>query len=193
MAISYLINNTLIRLFDIIFSVIGILILSPLLISVYLLIYFQNGSPLFFQERVGKNMQKFTLVKFRTMYIGTEQCATHLVEKRSTTYSGRILRKLKIDELPQLWNVILGQMSIVGPRPCLFNQKELIKQRILLNIFKSKPGITGLAQIKRIDMSDPIKLARIEQIMLKELNIFNYFLYIFLTTVGLGFGDRIKS
>jgi len=192
MARFYSINNILIRLFDIIFSVIGILILSPLLISVYLLIYFQNGSPLFFQERVGKNMKKFTLVKFRTMYIGTEQCATHLVEKTSTTYSGRILRKLKIDELPQLWNVILGHMSIVGPRPCLFNQKELIKQRRLLNIFKSKPGITGLAQIKRIDMSEPIKLARIEQIMLKKLNIFNYFLYIFLTTVGLGFGDRIK-
>ena len=192
MARSSSINNVLIRIFDIIFSVFGILILSPLLISIYLLIYFQNGSPLFFQDRVGKNMKKFTLIKFRTMYIGTKECATHLVEKKSITYLGQILRKFKIDELPQLWNVFLGHMSIVGPRPCLLNQKELIKQRRLLNIFKSKPGITGLAQIKKIDMSEPIKLAKIEQIMLKKLNIFNYFLYIFLTTFGYGFGDRIK-
>ena len=149
MARSYSINNVLIRLFDIIFSVFGILILSPLLISVYLLIYFQSGSPLFFQERIGKNMKKFTLVKFRTMYVGTKECATHLIEKSSTTYSGQILRKLKIDELPQLWNVILGHMSIVGPRPCLCNQKELIKQRRLLNIFKSKPGITGSCPNKK--------------------------------------------
>lgn len=137
-------------------------------------------------------MKKFTLVKFRTMTIGTDECATHLVEKSNTTNLGRILRRSKIDELPQLWNVIIGQMSIVGPRPCLFNQKDLINQRKLLNIYQSKPGITGLAQINGIDMSQPIKLAKVEHKMLRNLNIFNYFFYIFLTTFGFGFGDRIN-
>ena len=85
-------------------------------------------------------MKSFFLLKFRTMNIGTGNYATHLVDQKSISITGKLLRKTKIDELPQLWNVLKGEMSIVGPRPCLTCQKELINARLKFNIFKVKPG-----------------------------------------------------
>ena len=180
-----------IRILDIIFSILIIIISSPLLLFIYLLLYFTSGSPLFFQERVGKNLKKFTLIKFRTMLTGTRDCPTHLVDSTRITPIGNIIRKTKIDEIPQFFNVIKGEMSIVGPRPCLFNQKELIKERKKLNIHKVTPGITGLAQIKGIDMSDPKLLAEIELNMIKSFTIKKYFYYFFKTILGSGLGDRV--
>ena len=182
----------LFRIFDIFISIFGIIILFPIINIILILIYLENNSPLFCQERVGKDMKKFILVKFRTMKKGTKNCATHLVDPKRITYFGAILRKTKLDELPQLWNVLKGDMSLVGPRPCLFNQKELIEQRKKYNIFYFKPGITGVAQIKGIDMSDPSHLAKIEYKMVKNMNIFYYFYFIFKTIFGAGSGDRIK-
>tara|TARA_B100000161_G_C33539081_1_gene409777 strand:+ start:767 stop:1282 length:516 start_codon:yes stop_codon:yes gene_type:complete len=167
-------------------------VLSPVLIIIFIICFFESGNPLFIQERVGKNKKLFYLFKFRTMHINTPSVASHLVDKKCTTRFGRKIRFLKLDELPQLFNVIKGEMSLVGPRPCLSNQIELIKKRELSYIFSVKPGITGLAQIKGIDMSDPEKLVEIEKLMISNFHHRNYFKYLFLTFYGKGFGDRIS-
>ena len=185
--------NVMIRIFDIFFSFAGLIILFPIFGLIYILIYLKDKSPLFFQERLGKNKKKFILIKFRTMKINTNNCATHLVNPNKITKLGKFLRKTKLDEIPQLWNVFLGNMSMVGPRPCLTNQKELIDAREKYGIYEIKPGITGLAQIKKIDMSDPEKLANIEYKMMCNLTLFNYFYYIFLTFIGTGYGDRVRK
>ncbi len=126
------------------------------------------------------------------MSLDTGNYATHLVDPRSISMIGKLLRKTKIDELPQLWNVLKGEMSIVGPRPCLTTQRELIKARLKFNIYSSKPGITGLAQIRGIDMSNPFLLAEAERKMLRNFSVFSYFYYIVLTVLGFGLGDRVK-
>lgn len=142
---------------------------------------FDTGSPLFFQQRMGRNQRAFTLVKFRTMKVGTLSVATHLAPAASITRLGSFLRKTKLDELPQLWNVLKGDMSLVGPRPNLFNQYELIEQRQLRDVYQGRPGITGLAQVRGIDMSQPEKLAITDAKMLANMNVFNYFKYILQT------------
>ena len=134
-------------------------------------------------------MKKFTLIKFRTMLIGTKDCPTHLVDYSRITPIGNIIRKTKIDKIPQFFNVIKWEMIIVGPRPCLFTQKELIKERKKLNIHKVTPGITGLAQIKGIDMSDPKLLREVEFRMIKSFTIKNFY-YFLKTLIGSGFGDK---
>ncbi len=173
------------RVLDIILSLIGLILLFPLIFLVYILNLIIYGSPLFFQERVGLNLKIFTLVKFRTMKIGTRNVATHLIDKKSITVFGKLLRILKIDEIPQLWNVLIGEMSIVGPRPCLATQKKLIHERDKRSVFKMKPGITGLAQIKGVTMSNPILLAKIDSQMMKNISLMNYFCYIFLTLLSI--------
>lgn len=169
------------RILDIILSLVGLVLFFPLIFFVYILNLMIYGSPLFFQKRVGLNLKIFTLIKFRTMKIGTRNAATHLIDKKSITVFGKFLRILKIDELPQLWNVLIGDMSIVGPRPCLATQKELINERNKRGVFKMKPGITGLAQIKGVTMSNPILLAKTDFQMIKKISLMNYFCYIFLT------------
>jgi lipopolysaccharide/colanic/teichoic acid biosynthesis glycosyltransferase len=154
---------------------------------------FSTGSPIFFQQRVGRGIRPFTLVKFRTMRKGTESVASHLANASAITSFGRFLRKTKLDELPQLWNVLTGDMSLVGPRPCLFNQADLIRERSERNVFDWKPGITGLAQISNIDMSTPELLAETDQKMLNNLTLKAYFRYILLTLIGNGSGDRVRG
>jgi lipopolysaccharide/colanic/teichoic acid biosynthesis glycosyltransferase len=180
------------RIFDFIFSFIGLVLLSPVLIVLMIIGFFDTGSPIFRQERVGKEKQPFRLMKFRSMHINAPSVATHLASASSITPFGSFLRKSKLDELPQLWNVFVGDMSLVGPRPNLFNQEELIRERDLRGVYSVRPGITGLAQINKIDMSTPQYLAEADAKMIKELDTFLYFQLIFLTIFGRGFGDRIK-
>ena len=171
----------MIRLLDFFFSLFGIFILSPLLILLLIIGLFDNGSPLFKQTRVGVHQKLFILIKFRTMPLGTRSAPTHLVKNLKLSFYGSFLRKTKLDEIPQLWNVLQGEMSLVGPRPCLFNQKKLINERKKRGVFKVRPGITGLAQIKGVTMQKPILLAKTDLKMIKQLNVFNYFYYILLT------------
>jgi O-antigen biosynthesis protein WbqP len=181
------------RILDIMLSLLGIIISSPVLFPVFLIsIIFQPGSPLFYQQRVGRHERLFTLLKLRTMSPDTESVGTHEVNPNQVTAWGRLLRKAKIDELPQLWNVLKGEMSLVGPRPCLPSQAQLIEQRGKLAVFEVLPGITGLAQIRGIDMSNPDLLAKTDAEMIRTLNLGGYFKYIFLTVCGWGRGDRVR-
>ena len=180
------------RIFDIFFSFFGLFILSPILIVLIIIGYLDSGSPIFRQERVGKYKQSFILIKLRTMHVNAPSVATHLVSASSITSYGSFLRRTKLDELPQLWNVLAGDMSLVGPRPNLFNQDELIHERDSLGVYSVRPGLTGLAQINKIDMSTPQLLAETDAKMIQELTYLGYFKYIFLTLFGKGFGDRIK-
>lgn len=181
------------RAFDILFSGFGLLLGWPVLVLIALVGWFDNGSPLFKQVRVGRFQKPFTLVKFRSMRPGTASVATHLVSNDSITPFGRFLRRTKLDELLQLWNVLKGEMSLVGPRPGLFNQKELIDARAERGVFSARPGITGLAQINGIDMSTPTLLAEMDARMLASLTVADYFRYIFQTVLGKGAGDRVRS
>ncbi len=183
----------MLRFFDFFFALLGLLFLWPVLLIVTVIGYFDTGSPIFRQTRVGKNQKPFTLIKFRTMAPDTASVATHLASASSVTKLGAFLRKTKLDELPQLINVVKGEMSLVGPRPCLFNQEELIAERDSRGVFDVLPGITGLAQVNEIDMSTPKLLAEWDQKMIQTLTVKLYFTYIIQTATGGGAGDRIKS
>ncbi|EGR0081448.1 TPA: sugar transferase [Vibrio vulnificus] len=183
----------MIRLIDFLAALFGLLFLWPILVVVTVIGLFDTGSPIFVQERVGRNRQPFKLVKFRTMSVDTQSVASHLASTSSITKLGAFLRKTKIDELPQLINVLKGEMSLVGPRPNLFNQEELIKERDALGVYNVLPGITGLAQVQNIDMSTPQLLAKTDREMIDTLTIKNYFKYIIMTVTGSGSGDAVKK
>ena len=171
----------------------GLVLGSPIFVALAIIGLLDTGSPIFRQERVGRDKRPFTLVKFRTMKVDTASVASHLASASSVTPYGRFLRRTKLDELPQLWNVVKGEMSLVGPRPGLFNQAELTDARDKLGVLDVRPGITGLSQINEIDMSTPEKLAESDANMIAEMNLKNYFRFIFLTLAGKGSGDRVKN
>ena len=183
----------MLRFLDVLFAFFGLLFGLPFLLLVYLIGLFDTGSPLFRQERVGRGQKPFTLVKFRTMKVGTASVASHLADNSAITPMGAFLRRTKLDELPQLWNVLLGDMSLVGPRPGLFNQAELLQARQQHGVFAARPGITGLAQVSGIDMSTPERLAQTDAQMLASLNVVSYFRYILQTVTGSGQGDAVKT
>lgn len=183
----------MIRILDIVFATLGLLFGLPFLVAIYVIGLFDTGSPLFRQERVGRYKEPFTLVKFRTMTPETKSVASHLADSSSITPVGRFLRRTKLDELPQLWNVLKGEMSLVGPRPCLFNQEELIQEREKRGVLAARPGITGLAQVNEIDMSTPVLLAETDQRMIESLGVRDYFRYILQTVTGKGSGDRVRK
>jgi len=182
----------MIRIFDFLFSFVGLLFLWPVGVVLYIIGLFDTGSPIFVQERVGRYKKPFKLLKFRTMPVNTKSVATHLSKDITITKFGSFLRRSKLDELPQLINVLLGDMSLVGPRPNLFNQVELIEERDKRGVYNAVPGITGLAQINEIDMSTPVLLAEKDAEMLTNLTIADYFMYILSTVGGKGQGDRIN-
>lgn len=182
----------MIRLIDFLAAFFGLLFLWPILLIVTIIGLFDTGSPIFIQTRVGKHKKPFNLVKFRTMSKGTASVASHLASNAAITKFGGFLRKTKIDELPQLINVLKGEMSLVGPRPNLFNQEELIADRDALGVYNVLPGVTGLAQVQNIDMSTPKLLAETDKQMIDTLNIKNYFKYILMTVTGSGSGDAVK-
>ncbi len=182
----------MIRILDFLAAFFGLLFLWPVLLIVTVIGLFDTGSPIFIQERVGRNKKPFNLIKFRTMSVETKSVASHLANNSSITKLGAFLRKTKIDELPQLINVLKGEMSLVGPRPNLFNQEELIKERDVLRVYDVLPGVTGLAQVQNIDMSTPELLAKTDRKMIDTLTVKSYFKYILMTATGSGSGDAVK-
>lgn len=181
----------IIRILDFVFALLGLVCAAPVLLLLTLIGLFDTGAPIFCQVRVGRNKKAFILVKFRTMRLGTASVASHLASASSITPFGNFLRKSKLDELPQLWNVLKGEMSLVGPRPGLFNQDALITERDKRGVFDVLPGITGLAQVNAIDMSTPVLLAETDAQMIASLTLRNYFIYILQTVTGKGSGDRV--
>ena len=120
------------------------------------------GPPVFLQTRIGQGQRPFVMIKLRTMKPGTPQRGSHEIGAERITRVGRILRRTKLDELPQILNVLTGAMSLVGPRPCLSVQTEVIAARAALGVFDVRPGITGAAQVAGVDMSRPRALARLD-------------------------------
>lgn len=183
----------MLRIIDIFLSVSAIILFSPLMVVVTFIVFLESRSPFFKQTRVGKNRKPFTLIKFRTMAVGTASVGTHLVDSSAVTPMGGFLRKTKLDELPQFWNVLTGDMSFVGPRPCLGNQVELVEERDRLGVFNVRPGITGLAQIMGIDMSTPKRLSAVDAELVNSLDVKMYFSCILQTLIGRGMGDKIRE
>lgn len=160
------------RAFDLACAVPGLIVLSPLIAALAALIRLDSpGDALLRQQRVGRHGETFTCYKLRTMQAGTTARATHLVNKSAITRVGRILRATKLDELPQLFNVIRGDMSLVGPRPCLPNQTEVVDERTRRGVLDIQPGITGLAQVRGVDMSTPKRLARIDAVYARRRSL----------------------
>lgn len=179
------------RLIDIGFALAISLLLGWLLAIIWCAIRIDSEGPgLFAQRRVGLGGKEFTLYKFRTMANGTKQAGTHEVSAASITKIGGWLRRTKIDELPQVVNIVRGELSLVGPRPCLPVQTQLIEERARRGVFAVRPGITGLAQIEDIDMSDPERLARWDRQYLMRRSLLLDLRIILATFTGRGQGDR---
>jgi len=181
----------MIRVIDFFLALLGLVVAFPVFIVILLLGLLDTGAPIFKQERVGRFKKPFILIKFRTMRKDTLSVASHLSSASSITKLGKVLRRTKLDELPQLWNVLKGEMSLVGPRPGLFNQEELTEERDKLKVYDVRPGITGLAQISNVDMSTPRVLAEKDAEMIRTLSLSSYFRYILMTVLGKGSGDRV--
>lgn len=157
------------RAFDLVLSVPLALLAIPVVAAAAVWIRLTSPGPaIFAQQRIGRQEKPFRCLKLRTMYAGTQSLPTHEVGGQAVTRAGRTLRRLKIDELPQLWNVITGEMSLVGPRPCLPTQTDLIERRRALGVYAIRPGITGLAQVEGIDMSDPTRCAEMDATYLRD-------------------------
>ncbi len=183
------------RAFDIAAAVGGLLVAAlPIAILVLLIRRESEGSGIFSQQRVGRDGRLFYCHKLRTMRTGTPNVPTHDVQAAQITPIGALLRRTKLDELPQLWNVLTGEMSFVGPRPCLPSQTTLIEERKKRGVLSLRPGITGLAQINDIDMSDPLRLAEKDAEYLRARS-FGLDLSILFRTVfqRAGSGDRVKT
>ncbi|MDE2417537.1 MAG: sugar transferase [Burkholderiales bacterium] len=151
------------RIFDMVLAMIaGLILLLPLVVTALLVKLTSRGPALYWSDRVGRNNQIFRMPKFRSMQVGTPAVATHLLTNPDTylTPIGNFLRKSSLDELPQLWNILKGDMSFVGPRPALFNQQDLIELRTKAGVHALTPGLTGWAQINgRDELPIPQKVA----------------------------------
>lgn len=184
----------MLRAFELVFSVVGLLVSLPLILVLAVVIRGDSpGTAFFHQRRVGRGRKVFFCHKLRTMAVDTPESGTHEISVSAITGVGRFLRKTKLDELPQLWNVVMGEMSLVGPRPCLLTQTELISERENRGVFSVRPGITGLGQVRGIDMSDPVRLAECDAEYVANRSFAFDLRLIWLTISGAGRGDRVND
>lgn len=182
------------RLFDLVLALLLILpALAIILFACIPVLIESRASPLFLQMRVGRHQTLFRILKLRTMHPDTAHVASHEISANQILRSGLLLRKTKIDELPQIWNVLIGQMSFVGPRPCLPSQRELRSAREARGVYCLRPGITGCAQIKGIDMSTPNDLAIADAGYLGKWSMINDIQIILATALGFGQGDAVAT
>ena len=173
---------------------VALLLLFPILFLLILIIIIEDGMPaIFIQERLGVQKKIFRLFKLRTMKKNTLQAGTHDVEQSQVLRCGKIIRKFKLDEFLQLINVLKGDINLVGPRPSLENQTELVLQRNNYGIYSIKPGITGLSQVCGYDMSDPKKLAYVDSIYLRHQSFILDFKILISTFTGIFIKDLKKK
>lgn len=160
------------RLLDLTLAVPGLVAAAPIIGVCWVAVKLDSPGPgLFRQVRVGREGAPFTCLKLRTMRSDTPNVPTHEVDRQRDTRVGRWLRRTRLDELPQLWNVVVGDMSLVGPRPCLPHQQDLIAERATRGVLAARPGITGLAQVRGYDMRHPRNLARVDRAYLRQPTI----------------------
>jgi O-antigen biosynthesis protein WbqP len=178
------------RAFDLALAIVLLPFVAPLLFVAAIAVRLDSPGPAFFrQERVGRGRRPFMLIKLRTMEQSTRSVASHEVGAHQITNVGSILRRTKLDELPQLISVIKGDMSFVGPRPCLPSQTDLINQRERHGAFAVPPGITGPAQVAGVDMSTPTELAEIDGAYARNRSFLGDLGLIVRTAIGHGSGD----
>ena len=162
--------------------IIGLLIISPFLFFAAIAIIIEDGMPILFaQERIGKDQSIFKIIKIRTLKIGAPNIGTHQLENEYKLKCGKLIRKIKLDEFPQLINVLKGDINLIGPRPGLVSQIDLTQNRNAKGIYEIKPGITGLSQVLGYDMSDPAKLAEIDKIYIQKQSLYVDFLILIST------------
>jgi O-antigen biosynthesis protein WbqP len=155
-----------------IICLIGLIVILPFLAIASILIFLEDGFPVFFkQKRIGLNKKIFTIYKIRTLKRSAPQVGTHEIEDHYKLTVGRIIRTLKLDEFPQLFNVIRGDLNLIGPRPGLESQLTLEEARMIQGVFETKPGITGLAQVLGYDMSTPELLAEVDKLYVNNKSI----------------------
>lgn len=184
------------RIFDFVSSLVGAIILSPIILVVAIAIKITSPGPILFsQRRIGKDNKEFKIYKFRTMKIDTPNLPTHLLEKPEQwiTPIGKFLRKTSLDELPQLWNILNGEMSVVGPRPALYNQEDLITLRTEKEIHKLVPGLTGWAQINGRDELPIPQKVELDEEYLKKKSFFFDIKIIFMTVFKVAKREGIKE
>lgn len=182
------------RTVDLLLACLGLILTWPIMIITAVAVRSTSEGPaIFLQDRVGRGEVLFTCFKFRTMAEGSPNIASHDASSAWITPVGRFLRRTKLDELPQLLNVVLGDMSIVGPRPCLPSQEELILERRRRGVFSVRPGITGLAQVAGVDMSEPVRLADADASYIMTQTLSGDFRLMILTIVGSGGGDAVRK
>ena len=165
--------------------IIGLLIISPFLFFAAIAIIIEDGMPiLFIQERIGKNQSIFNIIKIRTLKIGAPNIDTYKLENEYQLECGKLIRKIKLDEFPQLINVLKGDINLIGPRPGLVSQIDLMQNRNAKGIYEIKPGITGLSQVLGYDMSDPAKLAEIDKMYIQKQSLYIDFLILMSTFIS---------
>jgi O-antigen biosynthesis protein WbqP len=177
------------RAFDVLAAGLGLIVLWPVILLTAIAVRLNSPGPgILAQRRIGRDGREFTCYKLRTMHQNTAQVPTHQVGVSALTSIGGFLRRSKLDELPQLLNVLRGDMSLVGPRPCLPTQAELIEARSRLGALGVLPGVTGLAQIQGVDMSDPQRLAGIDAQYARTRTFGGDLIIILRTLTGSGMG-----
>lgn len=173
----------LLRTLDFCLACVALCFSAPFLMIGAAMSWFDTGSPFFCQARVGQFGSEFNIWKLRTLPVSVRRdVATHNLVLADVSAVGKFLRAWKIDELPQLFQVLAGEMSLVGPRPCLLSQEELIAQRRMHGILEVRPGMTGLAQIQSIDMRDLKALIHVEKLFIKSYGLKTY-LHILVATM----------
>ena len=188
------IQPALIRALDLGLAAAGLVVAAPVILGLALAVRATSPGPgLFAQVRVGRHEHPFLCYKLRTMSQGTVSVGTHEVSASAVTPLGRFLRRVKLDELPQLWNVLKGEMSLVGPRPGLPVQQALLEARRARDVFVVRPGVTGPGQVAGVDMSEPERLAELDASYSDAPKLRDYFRYLIMTLAGSGRGDRVRQ
>ncbi|HTJ56804.1 MAG TPA: sugar transferase [Devosiaceae bacterium] len=182
------------RTFDVLLALLALPFAAPLILIFGIVVRLTSPGPaLFRQPRVGRDGKIFTCLKLRTMRQDTVNAPSHEVGASAVTGIGRLLRGSKLDELPQLWNILAGEMSFVGPRPCLPSQTRLIEARRTHGLAGLRPGITGVSQVAGVDMSDPERLAALDASYLGDMSLARDLRLMLATLVGAGRGDRLDA